>query len=83
MFDRDCLVSIADTIGSSLSFYKDVASTSQQSLGLHLATKTGSQKMIARGLLEKQTWVVVKILFLFGVPIIIRHLIFRAPKKGP
>ena len=28
-------------------------------------------------------WVVVKIMVIFGVPSIIRHLIFRAPKKGP
>ena len=32
------------------------------------------------------TWVVVKIVKMmvpFGVPIIIRHLLFRVPKKGP
>ena len=29
------------------------------------------------------TWVVVKIMVPFWVPIIIRHLIFRVPKKGP
>ena len=28
-------------------------------------------------------WVVVKIVVLFWVLIIIRHLIFRVPKKGP
>ena len=28
-------------------------------------------------------WVVVKIMVLFWVPIIVRHLIFRVPKKGP
>ena len=28
-------------------------------------------------------WVVVKIMVLFWVPIIIRHLWFRVPKKGP
>ena len=28
-------------------------------------------------------WVVVKIMVHFWVPIIIRHLIFRVPKKGP
>ena len=28
-------------------------------------------------------WVVVKIMVPFGVPIIIRHLLFRVPKKGP
>ena len=28
-------------------------------------------------------WVVVKILVLFWVLIIIRHLLFRVPKKGP
>ena len=29
------------------------------------------------------TWVVVKIMVPFWVPIIIRHLIFRVPKIGP
>ena len=29
------------------------------------------------------TWVVVKIMVPFWIPIIIRHLIFRVPKKGP
>ena len=28
-------------------------------------------------------WVVVKIMVPFWVPITIRHLIFRVPKKGP
>ena len=28
-------------------------------------------------------WVVVKIMIPFGIPIIIRHLIFRVPEKGP
>ena len=28
-------------------------------------------------------WEVVKILAPFWIPIIIRHLIFRGPKKGP
>ena len=28
-------------------------------------------------------WVVVKIMVPFWVPIIVRHLIFRVPKKGP
>ena len=28
-------------------------------------------------------WVVVKIMVPFWIPIIIRHLIFRVPKKGP
>ena len=28
-------------------------------------------------------WVVVKIMIPFWIPIIIRHLIFRVPKKGP
>ena len=28
-------------------------------------------------------WVVVKIMAPFWVPIIIRHLLFRVPKKGP
>ena len=27
--------------------------------------------------------VVVKIMVSFGVPVIIRHLLFRVPKKGP
>ena len=32
---------------------------------------------------EAVIWVVVKIKVLFWVPIIIRHLLFRVPKKGP
>ena len=28
-------------------------------------------------------WVVVKIMVPFGVPILIRHLVFRVPKGGP
>ena len=28
-------------------------------------------------------WVVVKIMVPFWVPIIIRHLLFRVPRKGP
>ena len=28
-------------------------------------------------------WVVVKIMIPFGVPNIVRHLLFRVPKKGP
>ena len=32
---------------------------------------------------KKQRWVVVKIMVPFWVPIVIRHLIFRVPKKGP
>ena len=28
-------------------------------------------------------WVVVKIMVPFWIPILIRHLMFRAPKKGP
>ena len=28
-------------------------------------------------------WVVVKIMVPFWIPIIVRHLIFRVPKKGP
>ena len=28
-------------------------------------------------------WVVVKIMVPFWIPIIIRHLIYRVPKKGP
>ena len=34
-------------------------------------------------LATSDTWVVVKIMVPFWVPIIIRHLIFRVPKKGP
>ena len=30
-----------------------------------------------------EIWVVVKIMVPFGIPIIIRHLIFWVPKKGP
>ena len=30
-----------------------------------------------------RTWVVVKIVVPFWIPIIIRHLIFRVPKKEP
>ena len=32
---------------------------------------------------ERDIWVVVKIMVPFWAPIIIRHLIFRVPKKGP
>ena len=32
---------------------------------------------------EDYIWVVVKIMVPFWTPIIIRHLIFRVPKKGP
>ena len=32
--------------------------------------------------LEKHNWVVIKIMVPFWIPIIIRHLIFRVPKKG-
>ena len=32
---------------------------------------------------EVHIWVVVKIMVPFWVPIIIRHLIFRVPKRGP
>ena len=31
----------------------------------------------------KHIWVVVQIMVPFGVPITIRHPIFRVPKKGP
>ena len=31
----------------------------------------------------KIIWVVIKIMVPFGVPNIIRHLLFRVPKKGP
>ena len=33
--------------------------------------------------LTSYIWVVVKIMVPFWVPIIIRHLLFRVPKKGP
>ena len=32
---------------------------------------------------QKYIWVVVKIMVPFWVPIRIRHLLFRLPKKGP
>ena len=32
---------------------------------------------------QVSTWVVVKIRVTFGVPDIVRHLLFRVPKKGP
>ena len=32
---------------------------------------------------SKCMWVVVKIMVPFWIPIIIRHLIFMVPKKGP
>ena len=39
------------------------------------------------GIMEKKMesiiWVVVKIMVPFWIPIIIRHLMFRVPKKGP
>ena len=35
------------------------------------------------GSVKGALWVVVKIVVPFLVPIIIRHLLFRAPKKGP
>ena len=31
----------------------------------------------------RDLWVVVKITVPFWIPIIIRHLVFRVPKKGP
>ena len=34
-------------------------------------------------LIQASTWVVVKIMVPFWVLIIIRHLIFRVPQKGP
>ena len=34
------------------------------------------------GLGEGHTWVVVKMMVPFWIPIIMRHLIFRAPKRG-
>ena len=36
-----------------------------------------------KGFRPCKTWVVVKTMVPFGIPIIIRHLIFRVPKKGP
>ena len=35
------------------------------------------------GFCPSTVWVVVKIMVPFGVPNIIRHLVFRVPKKGP
>ena len=35
------------------------------------------------GPFKKPTWVVVKMMVPFCVPIIIGHLLFRVPKKGP
>ena len=32
---------------------------------------------------DYRRWVVVKIMVPFWVPIIIRHLLFKVPKKGP
>ena len=32
---------------------------------------------------EEPMWVVVKMMVPFWIPIIIRHLILRVPKKGP
>ena len=39
--------------------------------------------VLERGPLWVTIWVVVKIMVSFWVPIIIRHLLFRVPKKGP
>ena len=42
--------------------------------------KTLHQEIILRSL---NMWVVVEIMVPFGVPIIIRHLLFRVLKMGP
>ena len=39
--------------------------------------------LVRIGLLAYYTWVVVQIMVPFWVLIMIRHLIFRVPKKGP
>ena len=36
-----------------------------------------------KGTAAESIWVVVKIMVPLWVPIIIRHLLFRVPKKGP
>ena len=38
---------------------------------------------LTRSRLPGSIWMVVKIMVPFWIPIIIRHLIFRVPKKGP
>ena len=41
------------------------------------------QRMFPPFGLHSFIWVVVKMMVPFVIPIIIRHLIFRVPKKGP
>ena len=50
----------------------------------------GSQHVMVSGLLVKGwgsiilfMWVVVKVMVPFWIPIIVQHLMFRVPKKGP
>ena len=43
----------------------------------------GREKAASQVCHEPSTWVVVKIMVPFWVPVIIRHLLFRVPKKGP
>ena len=44
---------------------------------------TASMEAPLRKAKAQQIWVVVKIMVPFWVPIILRHLILREPKKGP
>ena len=50
---------------------------------LELSVVLGQGAGLDRGLGVCNTWVVVKNMVPLWVLIIIRHLIFRAPKKGP
>ena len=53
-----------------------------QMLGAH--TSKGEKDMTATVISRYDLiWVVVKIMVPFWIPSIIRHLIFRVPKKGP
>ena len=42
-----------------------------------------SMKTVIEDYIGTTIWVVVKIMVPFWVPIIVRHLLFRVPKKGP
>ena len=60
----------------------------KRALGLLRMLRTPNPNMCWRLLsakhpLASKTWVVVKIMVPFWVPIIIRHLLFRVPKRGP
>ena len=44
---------------------------------LHASTRTSALRQ------QKPIWVVVKIIVLFWVLSIIRHLVFRGPNRGP